>query len=150
MKVILLQDIKTLGKRGDIKDINDGYGRNFLIPQKLAAPVTQSLINQIETQKKQDEKRKDEETKKAEALAVKLKGQEIKIPLKAGGAGKPFGSVTVVKIISALKKSGFDIDKSQIILEHPIKTLGEHNIKIDLGHGVKTEIKIAVESETEK
>lgn len=148
MRVILLQDIKTLGKRGDIKDVNDGYGRNFLIPQKLAALATLSIISQMESKKKQEEKIKQEETKKAEELSAKLKGVGLKISLKAGLDGKSFGSVTAVKIISALKKSGFDIDKSQILLEHPIKTLGAHNVQIDLGNGVKTEIRITVERES--
>lgn len=148
MKVILLRDVKTLGERGDIKEAPDGYARNFLIPQKLAALATSSIINQIEAKKKQDEKRKQEEIKKAEELAAKLKGVGIKIPLKAGADSKPFGSVTASKIVSVLKKSGFNIDKSQIVLEHPIKTLGSHEVKIDLGNGVKTEIKITVGTES--
>lgn len=146
----MLQDIKTLGKRGDIKNVNDGYARNFLIPQKLAALATLSIISQMESKKKQEEKIKQEEMKKTEELSAKLKAVELKISLKAGLDGKSFGSVTAVKIISALKKSGFDIDKSQILLERPIKTLGTHNVQIDLGNDVKTGMKITVEPEAER
>lgn len=150
MKIILLQDIKALGKKGDTKEVPDGYGRNFLIPRKLAALATPFIVNQIAIKKKQEEEQKQEEAIKARELAIKLKGQEIKVPIKAGENGKAFGSVTASKIVSALKKAGFDINKSQIVLEHAIKTLGVHNVEIDLGNSVKTEIKVIVEAEAEE
>lgn len=147
MKIVLLKDVASLGKAGDIKDVSDGYAKNLLIPKKLAVVATDKILNQVELNKKEVERKKQEEIDKAKELGEKLNGLEVKVPLKAGEDGKPFGSVTVIKIIAALKKAGFDIEKNQVDLEENIKTLGVHNVRLGLGHGVHATIKVVAETE---
>lgn len=147
MKIVLLKDVAKIGRSGDIKEVSDGYARNFLIPNKLAALATSSILGKIEAEKKSKEHKEVEETNKAKVLADKLKSIEVKVPLKAGEDGKPFGSVTTTKIIASLKKAGFDIEKSQVLLEDNIKTLGAHDVKLNLGHGISATIKVVAESE---
>lgn len=147
MKIVLLQDVEKLGKLGDIKDVSDGYAKNFLLPRGLAGLATGKLLGQIEAKKKEAENKRQKELAIIRDQADKFNGIEVKVPLKIGEDGKPFGSVTVTKIISALKKAGFDIDKSQIDLKDSIKTLGSHNVKLDFGHGIEATINVVSESE---
>lgn len=147
MKIILLKDIQKLGKRGDIKEVSDGHAKNLLIPQKLAAVATADILKRIEKENKEAEKKAQEELAKLKEMAEKLNGFEVKVPLKMGEDGKPFGSITVIKIISVLKKAGFDIEKSQIDLEENIKSMGSRDVKLKFGHGVETMIKVSGEAE---
>lgn len=147
MKIVLLKDVKNIGRAGDIKEVSDGYAKNFLIPQKMAVLATVQILSRIEAERKSLEHKKESEAGAAKELGEKLNGFEVKVPLKAGEDGKPFGSVTVTKIISALKKANFDIDKFQVDLKENIKTLGSHNVKLDLGHGVEATIKVVAEAE---
>lgn len=147
MKVVLLQNVANIGKKGDIKEVSDGYAKNFLIPQKLAVLATTQILGRIEAEKKALEHKKEVAAGHAKEIGEKLNGFEVKVPLKAGEDGKPFGSVTVTKVISALKKAGFDVEKSQVLMKENIKTLGAHNIKIDLGHGVEATVKVVAEAE---
>lgn len=147
MKVILLKDIEKLGRAGDIKEVSDGYAKNLLIPRGLAAIATSRLLSRIEIEKRETENKKQKEILKLKELAEKLNSLEIKIPLKAGDDGKSFGSITSTKLVSAFKKAGFDIDKSQIEMKENIKTLGLHNVKLNLGYGVEPVIKVIAESE---
>lgn len=147
MRVVLLRDVVKIGKAGDVKEVSDGYAKNFLIARGFAAVATGKLLNQLEAKKKEIENKKEAELLKIKELAGKLNNLEIMVPLKMGEDGKSFGSVTVAKIISAVKKAGFDIEKSQIDLEENIKTLGVHNVKLNLGHGVIATIKVISEAE---
>lgn len=147
MKIVLLKDVTGLGKAGDIKDVSDGYAKNLLIPKKLAVVATVKILSQVETNKKEVERKKQEEIDNTQKLGEKLNGFEVKVPLKAGEDGKPFGSVTVIKIIAGLKKAGFDIEKNQVDLEENIKTLGAHDVKLNLGHGIHATIKVIAETE---
>lgn len=147
MKIILLKDVEKLGRAGDVKDVSDGYAKNLLIPKELAVIATEKLLNQLEIKKRGVENEKQKELGKLQELAGKLKGLEIKLSLKAGEDGKPFGSITPSKIISGLKKSGLDIEKSQIDLKENIKTLGSHSVKLNLGYGVESNIKVVAEKE---
>lgn len=147
MKIILLKDVEKLGKRGDIKEVSDGYAKNLLIPQKMAAIATSDILKKIEKEKKEAENKVQGELSKLKGVAEKLNGFEVKIPLKMGEDGKPFGSITVIKIISALKKSGFDIEKSQIDLEENIKTMATQDVKLKFGHGIEAVIKVSAEAE---
>lgn len=147
MKIILLKDIQKLGKRGDIKEVSDGYAKNLLIPQKLAAVATSDILKKIEKEKKESENKAQEELAKLREAAEKLNGFEVKVPLKMGEDGKPFGSITVIKIVSALKKAGFDIEKSQVDLEENIKSMGANDVKLKLGHGIEATIKVSGEAE---
>jgi large subunit ribosomal protein L9 len=145
MKVILLQEIKGLGKKFDIKQVKDGYARNFLLPQNLAKVATDRTIKELATQKAAWEKEEQEAKNQLTALAEKLADQEFKFELKSGKKEEVFGSVTRANIKKAVSAS-ISNDNFEINLEKPIKKLGEHQVEIDLGKGVKTKIKIIVES----
>lgn len=147
MKIVLLKDVAKIGKAGDVKEVSDGYAKNFLIARGFAAVATNKLLSQLEAKKKEIENKKEAELLKTKELAGKLNNLEIKVPLKIGEDGKSFGSVTIAKIISAVKKAGFDIEKSQVDLEENIKTLGTHDVRLNLGHGVIATIKVVSEAE---
>jgi len=147
MKIILLQDIDNLGKKYEIKEVADGYARNFLIPKGLAKPATKENLKWLETQKEIEVKKAEEELKKVEAVATNIDGQEIIIPVKIGEEGQLFESITSQKIYEKLKELGFEIKKSQIDLPEPIKELGEFPVKIKLEHNLEAEIRIIVVEE---
>ena len=147
MKIILLQDIDNLGKKYEIKEVADGYARNFLIPKGLAKPATKENLKWLETQKEIEVKKAEEELKKVEAVATNIDGQEIIILVKVGAEGQLFESITSQKIYEKLKELGFEIKKSQIDLPEPIKELGEYPVKIKFEHNLEAEIKIIVVEE---
>lgn len=144
MKVILLKDIENLGKQFEIKEVADGYARNFLIPKRVAKPATKENLKWLETQKEVEVKRAEEELKKTQEIVSKIDGAEAIIEMKAGKQGKIFGSVTSVKIVEKLKEMGFDIKKSQIEIEKTIEEIGEFPVKISFPHGLEAEIKVIV------
>ena len=146
MKVILLQDVKGTGKKGEIKEVKDGYARNCLLPRKLAMEATNSNLNDIKLKKISDDKKRAEELEEAQKLAETLKEKTIKVFVKAGENGKIFGSVTGKEIASSIKEqTGIDIDKKKISLDEPIKEVGEKEILVKLNQGVSTKIKVNVE-----
>ena len=147
MRIILLQNVEKLGKKYDIKEVADGYARNFLIPKGLAKPATKENLKWLETQKEIEVKKAEEELKKVEAVATNIDGQEIIIPVKIGEEGQLFESITSQKIYEKLKELGFEIKKSQIDLTEPIKELGEYPVKIKFEHNLEAEIKIIVVEE---
>lgn len=147
MRVILLKDIDKLGKKYDIKEVADGYARNFLIPKGLAKPVTKEALKWVEIQKEIEAKKAEEELKKVQDLASAIDGQEIIIPVKIGEEGQLFESITSQKISEKLKELGFDIKKSQIDLIEPIKELGEFPIKIHFEHNLEAEIRVIIVEE---
>ena len=115
MKLILLEDVKSVGKKGDIVNKNDGYALNYLIPKKLAVEATKANMNDLELKKKAEEKRKKEELEEAKKIAEQLNDKVVKVSVKAGENGKVFGSVTNKEIADALaKQTGMDIDKKKI------------------------------------
>jgi large subunit ribosomal protein L9 len=147
MKVILLQDVENLGKKYEVKNVKAGHARNFLIPKNLAKPATKEALKWLETQKEIEGKKAEEELKKFQELASILDGQEITIPVKIGKEGQFFESITAQKIWEKLKEHNFEIKKTQIILEEPIKELGEFPVKVKFEHNLETEIKIIVVEE---
>jgi large subunit ribosomal protein L9 len=147
MKVILLKDIENLGKKYEIKEVSDGYARNYLIPKKLAKVANEKNLKWLEKQKEKEEKKAEEELKKVQEAASAIDGQEVVIPVKVGEEGQLFESITVQKIYERLKELGFEIKKSQILLESPIKELGEFPVKIKFPHNLEAEIKIIVTEE---
>ena len=144
MKVVLLKDIPNLGKKGDIKDVKNGYGRNFLIKNKLAELWTPQIEKRLTAERSNEEKTMA--TLKNQALILKEKIENLKLVLKTkiGESGQVFGSITPIKIKTELEKRGIKLEKNQI-LSKPIKTLGEHQIKIKLLPGIETELKIIIE-----
>lgn len=145
MKVLLEQDVKGTGKKGDIVNVSDGYARNFLFPKKLAAPADASAVNAANIQKSAAAHRRFEAGVKAREDAKLLEGQVVTLTARVGEGGKLFGAITGKEIAAALKEQkGFDIDKKKIALSEPIKTTGEYTAKISLFEGTSAEIKIIV------
>jgi len=144
MKVILLQNVEDLGKKYEIKDVKDGYAQNFLLPEKLAKPATKEALAWLEGQKEVIAKEVEEDLKKAQDLASKIDGLEVSIAVKVGEEGQMFESVNTQKIVESLKELGFEVKKSQILLENPIKELGEFPVKLNLDHNLEVEIKVII------
>ena len=148
MKLILLEDVKGVGKKGDVVNKNDGYALNFLIPKKLAVEATKSNINDLELKKKADERRKKEEYEEAKELGEKLKDKIVKVSVKAGESGKVFGSVTNKEISAALlQQTGIDIDKKKITFNDPIKMVGRRTVKVKLHPKVTVELTVEISGE---
>ena len=145
MKVILQQDVKGQGKKGQLVEVADGYARNFLLPRKLAVPATAEALNTMRQQEKAKLAQEAAERAAALELAEKLKGCMVKIPAKAGNGGKLFGSVTSKEVSEALKAQfGFDIAKTKIVLAEPIKSFGTYQLKCKLGYEISGTINVTV------
>jgi large subunit ribosomal protein L9 len=147
MKVILLEDVERLGKRGALLNVADGYGRNFLIPKKLAAPATQANMKFAEAQSKKLKIQEAKEEKSATELKAELDQVSLVIPMKAGEGDVLFGSVTSANLAEALEQKGYSIDKRKIELEEPIKRLGDHQVKVHLHKNVSAHVRISVVKE---
>lgn len=144
MKVVLLQDVKGQGKKGEIVDVNEGYARNFLIKKGMAEVATPSKINDINQKKAAADYHKAEEIKATQALAKEIYGKCFTVKIKAGKNGKVFGSVTGANIADALQEGGYSVDKKKIVLPQPIKLLGEYEIELKLMEGITSKIKINI------
>lgn len=145
MDVILLEDIKGLGKKGDLASVSDGHARNYLLPRKLAAPATKSNMNEMEARQKSQATKEKRELEAAEALGRDITGKEITIPVKAGEGGKLFGSVTNKEIAQALEEQhGFTIDRKKILVSEPIKSIGETSVDVKLHPKVTARLTVRV------
>ena len=147
MKVILLKDIEKIGKKYEVKEVASGHARNFLIPKGFAKPATKTALIWLETQKEIEAKKAEEELKGFQDKATALDGQEFAFAVKIGDEGQLFESINAQKIVEKLKDAGFEIKKSQIILEDPIKSFGEFPVKIKLEHNLEAEIKVIITEE---
>lgn len=147
MQVILLQDVKGQGKKGDLIDVNEGYARNFLVKKGFAEVATPSKINDLKQKKAAADYHKAEEVKAMHALASELKGKTFTVKIKAGQNGKVFGSVTGANISDSLKAAGYDVDKKKIVLESPIKAVGTYDVELKLLEGISAKIKVQVAEE---
>jgi len=147
MKVILLQNIDKLGKKYDIKEVSDGFARNFLIPKGLVKIATKENLNWLEKIKEREKKVLEKELKDAQDLVKEIDGFELEMPVKIGEKGELFEKIGSQQIAKALKEKGFKIEKNQIELEEKIKEIGEYKIKIKLPHNLETEIKVIVKKE---
>lgn len=143
MKVVLLKDLKGKGKKGDVINVNDGYARNFLVPNGYAIIGTSMALNEAKQAKDASAYHEEQNRLKAQEIAGKLKGQKVVVRVKSGANGKIFGSVTNKEIAVELEKLGFDIDKKKIDIEQ-IKTLGSYAVKIKLYPNISTEIVVDV------
>jgi len=133
MKVVLLQDVKGQGKKGELVNVSDGYARNFLFPRKLAEEATADTLNSIKLRDEAAKRRLEQERAAAKELAGKLEGMPVKLFLKAGAGGKLFGSVTAKEIAEGLKKQyNVEIDHRKIVLDSAIKTFGTFETKVKL------------------
>ena len=148
MKVILQQDVKGKGKKGQLVEVSDGYGRNFLLPRKLAVEATTDNVNTMKLQDKAKKAKEAAEKAEAEALAERLKNSVVKLTAKAGTGGRLFGAVTSKEIADGLKaQHGIEINKSKLVQEEPIKTFGTFQLKCKLGYEVTGTIYVVVAEE---
>jgi large subunit ribosomal protein L9 len=149
MKVVLLKDVKNVGKGGEVKEVADGFARNFLIREGLAEMATEGNLKKVEKMAGEIEKQREENLKEAQKKADEIDGKEIVIKAKAKeGSEELFGSVSKKEIVVGLKTAKIEgIEESEIILESPIKKLGEYEVKIQLEEGIEAAIKVVIEKE---
>ncbi len=148
MKVILTQDVKKLGTKGQVLEVSDGYARNFLMPQGLAEEANKTRLKEIQEKNLREEKKKNKEKEQAEELKQKLNGQSVEIKVKTGGNDKLFGAVTTKEVADSLKeKFGVSIDKKKIEMGEAIKHLGQYTIKIKIYPSVQAELSLIISSE---
>lgn len=146
MKVILQQDIKGKGKRGQMIEVSDGYARNYMLPRKLAVEATADNVNTMRMNDKAQQEKRQREREEAFQTANRLKELTVTVYAKGGGAGRLFGSVTTQEIADALQKeSGIVLDKRKIVLDEPIKTVGSYTVKCKLGYEITGELKLKIE-----
>ncbi len=145
MKVIFQQDVRGQGKKGELKEVSDGYARNFLLPRKLAVEATTDNLNTMRLREKARAKQMAEEKAAAEAAAKKLEGIVVKISAKAGAGGKLFGSITSKEISDELQSQfGISIEKNKIVQPEPIKSYGSFSVKCKLGYEITGTINVVV------
>lgn len=145
MKVILTQDVRGQGKRGQMIEVSDGYARNFLLPRKLAQEATADNINTMRMNDKATQERQAKERAEALELRNRMKDMTVVVTAKGGGAGRLFGSVTNTEVSEALAtQAGIQLDKRKIILDEPIKSVGVYTVKCKLGYEINAELKIEV------
>lgn len=148
MKVVLLKEVKNVGRPGDVKEVSAGYARNYLIPAGLAAPAAPAAIKQAEQLRKAAESREARSETEISDLAKKLNGQQVEIAVKAGKeGGRIYGSVTNEDIAEALKKAGFDIDRKRIDIEKPLHELGSFPVIVKLSAAQNPSITVVVKGE---
>lgn len=145
MKVILLQDVKALGKKGEVVNVNDGYARNFILPKKLGVEANGKNLNDLKLQKNNEAKVAQEHLDAAKKLAEELKAGKVVLTMKVGEGGRTFGSVSSKEIAEAVKEQmHLDIDKKKIQLKEQIKTLGTHIVSVKLHQEVTAELNVSV------
>jgi large subunit ribosomal protein L9 len=144
MKVILKHDVKGLGRAGDVKDVKDGYARNFLLPNGAAVKADTGALKNWERHRAEREERDRTEREEAEATAEMLRALKIQIPVKAGEKNRLFGSVTNREIAEFIGREGIDVDRHAIHLREPIKTVGDHRVEVRLLSGVEAQVTVTV------
>ena len=145
MKVILTQDVRGKGKRGQMIEVSDGYARNFLLPKKLAQEATADNVNTMRMNDKALAERQAKERAEALETSKRLKELTVVVTAKGGGAGRLFGSVTNAEVAEAMEKQfGIQLDKRKIVLDEPIKTTGVYTVKCKLGYEITAEVKVEV------
>lgn len=146
MKVVLKQNVENVGNAGEVKDVADGFARNFLISNKLAEPATKNNVSKAADLIEQRKEQEKENLKSIQRTAKKIDGKEIIIKVKTEG-NKLFGSVSKSKIVEKMKEDGTEISESSIELTQPIKEIGEYPVKVNFNHGIEVGIKVIIEKE---
>ncbi len=145
MQIILTEDVKALGKKGELVNVSDGYARNFILPKKLGLEASAKNLNDLKLQKAAEVKKQKELLEEAQTLAKKLESKTIEVKIKAGEGGRTFGSISTKEIASALKTQfGYDVDKKKLQLADPIKNIGTHTVPLKLHPKVTAELKVNV------
>lgn len=148
MKVILLSDVKNLGKAGEVKEVSDGYARNFLLPRGLAVEATPMKLKELKEKSERKERKLEREEERARAIKERIDGRELALKVKAGEGGRLFGTVTAKDISDNLQQQyGVSVDKKKIEIPEPIKHLGEYRVKIKLFPSVSADVKVIVQPE---
>ena len=145
MKVILLQDVKGKGKKGQMLEVSDGYARNFMLPKKMAIEATADAINTMKMNDKATQERIAREKAEALAISKKLREMTLTVTAKGGGAGRLFGSVTNQEIADALAKQGIKLDKRKIVISDPIKNVGTYTVNCKLGYEISAPLTVKIE-----
>jgi len=143
-ELILLDDVKDLGKIGDVVKVADGYARNYLIPKKLAQPVSKGALRQVEARKLKLQKEREERVAIAKAVAEKLAALAVVIPMKVGENDQLFGSVSAQMIVDAVKAQGVEIEKNEVVLEENLRALGDYTVNVKLNAEVTGTVKVSV------
>lgn len=147
MKVILQQDVKPHGKKGDVVNVNDGYARNFLFPKKLAIEATAGALDDVRKKQEAQQRREAKERLEAVELANKLKEATVSVKVRCGEGDRLFGSVTSAEIANALTQAGYEVDKRKIVLKENIRNLGNYSVEIKVYAGISAKVNIKVEKE---
>lgn len=149
MKVILTEDVKSLGKKGDIVDVNDGYARNFILKKKKGLEANSKNLNDIKLKKANDDRIAQEQYEAAQELGKKIEAGKIQLSIKTGEGGKAFGSISSKEIAVEIKEQmGIEVDKKKVQLKEVIKTLGTHSVPIKVHQKVTAEVKVVVTEES--
>ncbi len=148
MKVILLKDVENIGKKFEVKEVKNGYARNFLLPNDLAKPATKEALNQLEIQRALEEKKSELDLKAIQETASKVDGLEVIIPVKLGEKGELYEKINSQKVLEKLREMGFEVKKAQIDMENPVQEIGEFKIRIKFAHNLESEINLIITEET--
>lgn len=147
MKVVLLGDVDKVGKKYDVKEVADGFARNFLIPKNLAKVATKQMTEWAELQKGVAIQKAEEDLKKTQGMASSIDGQEVVMQVKIGPEGQLFESINAQKIVERLKEMGFEVKKNQLDLPEPIKEVGEYPVRIKLEHNLEAQVQVVINGE---
>ncbi len=148
MEIVLLEDVKALGKKGQIVKVSDGYARNFILPKKLGVEATPKNLNELKLQKANAEKIAAQQLSEAKELGEKLSQSSVTLAIKAGENGKAFGSVSGKEIARAVSEQlGLELDKKKLVLPEPLKTLGVHQVPVKLHRDVTAQLTVKIEAE---
>ena len=148
MKVILLQDVRGKGKKGQMLEVSDGYARNYMLPRKIAMEATADAINTMRMNDKATQERQARERAEAMELAKRMKAMTLTLYAKGGGAGRLFGSVTSQEIADALQSQGITLDKRKIVIDEPIKNVGTYTIRCKLGYEITAQLTVQIQEKS--
>ena len=148
MKVILLQDVRGKGKKGQMLEVSDGYARNYMLPRKIAMEATADAINTMRMNDKATQERQARERAEAMELAKRMKAMTLTVYAKGGGAGQLFGSVTSQEIADALQSQGITLDKRKIVIDEPIKNVGTYTIRCKLGYEITAQLTVQIQEKS--
>ena len=148
MKVILLQDVRGKGKKGQMLEVSDGYARNYMLPRKIAMEATADAINTMRMNDKATQERQARERAEAMELAKRMKAMTLTVYAKGGGAGRLFGSVTSQEIADALQSQGMTLDKRKIVIDEPIKNVGTYTIRCKLGYEITAQLTVQIQEKS--
>lgn len=147
MKIILYEDVKALGKKGEVVDVKDGYARNYIIPNNLGVEATKQNLNKLKKQRAADKREQDELLEEAQEFGKKLEDITVNMELKIGEGGRAFGSITTMEIANSVEEQfGFKLDRKKVQLDEPIKAAGDYNVSVRLHPEVTIQIKVKVKA----